>query len=419
MNILYPKIETLAQSEIRKRQLQQINHTLSHVITTPYYKGKLSKEIKALDDIIQFPLLSKSDLRKAFPYGFLSCPMEQVIRFNASSGTTGIPTLSYCSQKDLRVLSQNEALHFSHAGLSSKDIMQCMIGFNLFTAGWCCYHGALELGVSVIPSGPGNTQRQIDLLKQLKANYCFSTPGYLQYLLGCISDKDRKEMALKIAMTGGEVLTREFQKLAKEKYDIEVYNFYGMTEFQGHIASECQCHNGLHVNENCYYVEVINPQTNEVVPDGEYGELVITNLNREAMPLIRYRTRDITRIIPDKCPCGRTHRRIEPITHRIDDMLIINGVNVFPSQIEECIYKHLSTATNYLIHVVEKDGLKKLLIDIELPNDLLNNVEGLKVLEKELISTMKAYITITPKLNFIPIGTLPEIQGKAKRVVKD
>lgn len=419
MTILYPEIETIEQDKIKEYILKQINETLSHVRQTPCYCRKLPEQIQSLTEMNHIPLLSKDSLKAFFPYGFLSCSQEKITRVNASSGTTGIPTLSYCSRDDLKILAQNEALHFSHAGLSAKDIIQCMIGFNLFTAGWTCYHGALELNATIIPSGPGNTRRQIDLLKQLKANYCFSTPGYLQYLLEHISEDDRKSMALTKAITGGEVLTQEFQKLAKEKYHIEIYNFYGMTEFSGHIASECEYHQGLHVNEDCYYIEIINPATQEVLPDGQYGELVITSLKREAMPLIRYRTRDITRIIPGTCPCGRTHRRIEPITHRIDDMMIINGVNIFPSQIEECIYKHISTATNYFIHVLEGNGLKKLLIDIELPNDLLNNADSLRGLEKELTITLKSYITVSPKLNFVPFGTLPEISGKTKRVTKD
>ena len=419
MPILYPEIETIPVNKIREDQLKKLNQLLLKITNTPYYHGRLPVEIESFSEFSKLPFLSKRDLREAFPYGLLSCPKKNIIRFNASSGTTGTPTLSFCSQNDLKVLEKNEALHFSHAGLTANDIMLCMVGFNLFTAGWCCYHGALGLGAGIIPSGPGNTQRQIDLLKQLKTEFCFSTPGYLQHLLGCISEEDKKNILLKTAITGGEVLTREFQKLAKEKYNIEVYNFYGMTEFSGHIASECYCHNGLHVNEDCYYVEVIDPETGKTVPDGEYGELVITNLKREAMPLIRYRTRDITRIIPEACPCGRTHRRIEPITHRIDDMMIINGVNIFPSQIEECIYKHLASATNYLIHVKEKEGLKKLLIDIEVPNDLLNNDDALKKFENNLTTTLKAYITVTPKLNFIPQATLPEIQGKAKRIIQN
>ena len=417
MEIKYPEIETLSREKISENQLSKINDILEHVQNTPYYQGKLPQKINSFADFEKIPFLSKTDLREAFPYGLRSCDGEEIVRINASSGTTGIPTLSYQTKSDLGIFSKNEALHFSHAGLSSKDIMQCMIGFNLFTAGWGCYHGAIELGAAIIPSGPGNTQRQIDLLKQLKSKYCFSTPGYLQHLLQTITPKDWEEIELKIAMTGGEPLTKEFQKLAKEKYNIEVYNFYGLTEFATHIASECYLHNGLHINEDCFYAEIVDPETGELVPDGEYGELVLTNLKRKAMPLVRYRTRDITRFIPEPCPCGRTHKKIEAISHRIDDMLIINGVNVFPSQIEECLYKHLDSATNYLIHIDNQKAIKKLSVDIEVSRDLLEDEDALKKLKKELVKTLKSYITINPKINFLPAGSLAEIQGKAQRIV--
>ena len=417
MGFSYKEIETQSREEINQNALEQINRILSQVENTPYYKGKLPKEIECLNDFSKLPLLSKDDLRKAFPFGMLSCPKEDIVRMNASSGTTGIPTLSYCNKNDLDSFTQNEALHFSHTGLSQKDIMQVMVGCNLFTAGWGCYHGGIELGASIIPSGPGNTERQINLLKQLKPNYCFSNPSYLQHLLEMISQEDWKNISLKTAITGGEVLTKEFQKLAKEKYNLEIYNFYGMTEFSTHIASECHLHNGLHINENCFWPEIIDPETGQVLPDGEYGELVLTDLRREAMPLIRYRTGDCTRIIPEECSCGRTHRRIETITHRIDDMMIINGVNIFPSQIEECIYRSFDCATNYLIYLKKKEHLTKMHIDIEVKKELLENKCEIKNLEKNLMNTLKSYITIKPKLNFVVTGTLPEITGKTKRIV--
>lgn len=419
MSILYPELETLSIDCIKQEQLKKINNMLSYIQQSSYYQNKYPTEVSSFDDFEKLPLISKQTLQQNFPYGLLSCTQEKIVRFNASSGTFGIPTLSYCTQNDLDDLAKNEAIHFSRAGVSDKNIIQCMMGFNLFTAGWCCYQGALQLGAAIIPSGPGNTQRQIDLLKQLKADYIFSTPGYLQHLLEFISAQEIVQMNVQKAITGGEVLTHEFQKLAKEQYGIEVFNFYGMTEFAGHIASECEYHQGLHINEDYFYVEIIDPKTGKTISDGEYGEVVVTNLKREAMPLIRYRTGDIAKIIPEKCSCGRTHRRLESITHRIDDMMIINGVNVYPSQIEECLYKHISTATNYLIHVTQKGGLKKLWVDVELPHEMLNNVDVLKKLKNELTVTLKSYITVTPNLNFVSLGTLEEIQGKTKRVVKD
>ena len=412
------EIECIPQNQLKELQLKLFNQQLKRANRTSAYLGKLPNKVKELSEIEKLPFTTKDDLRQNFPYGFLAVSQDKIARFNASSGTTGIPTLAYFTKRDLQFLDQRSKLQSLIAGIKKGDIIQCMMGYGLFTGAWYHVRGIQDIA-TVIPTGACGTEKQMLLFKTLKPKIVFSTPGYLQYFLSQLADQDIKKMSLKTAIVGGEPVSQHFKEFAKEKYDVEIYDSYGLTETGGPFAFDCECHSGLHFFEDQFYVEIINPNTGEVLPDGECGELVVTPLQQEAMPLIRYRTRDITRIIPGQCPCDRTHRRIEPITHRIDDMMIINGVNVFPSQIEECIYKHLTTVTNYLIHITEKEGLKKLLIDIELPNDLLNNVEGLRGLEKELITTMKAYITVTPKLNFIPMGTLPEIQGKAKRVIKD
>lgn len=409
------KIECMTFETLKNMQLKLFNQQLKRAQHAKAYQGKLPDKITDLSQIKTLPFTTKDDLRKNFPNGFCAVPKEEIKRFSSSSGTTGIPTLVFFTQNDLDVLSDRAARQFYMVGLRKGDICQCLMGYGLFTGGFYHTNGVFKLG-TVLPTGSGNTQKQIFFLKELKAKFCFSTPGYLQYLLSQMSTADLEQINLKTALTGGEHTSPAFRQLAQEKYNIEIYESCGMSETGGPIAQECSYHQGMHVAEDQFYIEIINPDTGEVLPDGEYGELVITTLQQEAMPLIRYRTRDITRIIPGTCPCGRTHRRIAPITHRIDDMLIINGVNVFPSQIEECIYKHINSATNYLIHIKENKGLKKLLIDIELPDDLLNNATNL---EKELITTLKSYITVTPMLNFVRVGTLPEIQGKAKRIIKD
>lgn len=413
------KIETLSRNEIEKLQLERINIQLNQAKKSNWYKDKLPDHIKSLAEIKGLVFTSKAELRKGFPYEFLAIPHNDILRLNASSGTTGIPTFMAFSKRDLDTVSDNEARNLFMAGLRPNMILQEMMGFGLFVAGWVVYHATQKIGATILPTGPGNTIRQIELLDKLGASFTYSTPSYLQHILSQIPPEILLRMKLKKAVTAGEPLSEQFQNQSLKTYGIEIFNSHGLTEFGGPIAGECIFHKGLHLLEDRFYVEIIDPDTGKSLPDGEYGELVVTPLQQEAMPLVRYRTRDITRIIPGECPCGRTHRRIEPVTHRIDDMMIINGVNVFPSQIEECIYKHISTATNYLIHITEKEGLKKLLIDIEIPNELLNNEIGLKKLESQLTQTLKSYITVTPKLNFIPMGTLPEIQGKAKRVVRD
>ena len=409
--------EKLSQENIKKLQLEQINLQLKHSQKSNWYKNKLPNYIETLEEIQKLPFTSKNELREGFPYDFLAIPKEKIARINATSGSTGIPTLCYFSEKDLNDAKNREIINLQTTGLKPGDILQNTMGLGLPVLGLLVCHATISLGATLIPTGPGNTLRQINLINQLNPTFIYATPSYLQYLLLHMYN-EQNNSSLKTAITTGEPISDACKKFIKEK-GIEVFETYGMTEFGGPVAGECKNHNGWHLFEDYFYAEIIDPETEKIVPDGEYGELVITSLRQEAMPLIRYRTRDITRIIPGQCPCGRTHRKIEAITHRIDDMMIINGVNVFPSQIEECIYKHISTATNYLIHIKENQSLKKLLIDIELPDDLLNNKDNLKKLEFELIQTLKSHITVTPILNFISKGTLPEVQGKTKRVVKD
>lgn len=410
------KTECMPQEQLRELQLKLLNQQLKRARKTVFYKDMVSG-VNSLDDFRQIKCTDKKDFYKTKLEHFLSIPLKEIVRFTSTSGTTGTPIIMALSKQDDKNIATITARYLFSAGMREGDILQSMFSASLAASGWSYYRVLDEMKIILLPTGYGNTQRQISFLKQFGAKYAACTPGYLQHLISSITDF--KDICLKKAIILGEGISQRARDVMLSTYGLETFIGYGCSECVGSLANECSCHSGLHIAEDYFYVEIINPDTGLPVPDGEYGELVVTPLQQEAMPLIRYRTRDITRIIPGTCPCGRTHRRIEPITHRIDDMMIINGANVFPSQIEECIYKHISTATNYLIHITEKEGLKKLLIDIELTNDLLCNSAGLKKLEKELIDTMKSYITVTPKLNFVPFGTLPEIQGKVKRVVKD
>ena len=413
------KIESMSQDEIKKLQLELFNRQLKQASKAKAYKGKLPEKINDLSEIQKLPFTSKIDLRENFPYGFLAVPESKISRFNATSGTTGIPTLVYFTESDINNITERAIRQFTMAGLKKGEIVQTMLENNLFVGGWYHNNASLKMGLTVLPSGTGNTERQIRLLKSLKPKYCFSTSAYFLHVLNTLSEEELKELSFQKCIIGAEPTSMEARKIIKEKYHVEVYDLYGFTEAGGPFAQDCPFHEGLHIPEDHIYIEVIDPDTGLPVPEGEYGELVITPLRQEAMPLIRYRTRDITRIIPGVCPCGRTHRRIERITHRIDDMMIINGVNVFPSQIEECIYKNLTGATNYLIHIKEIKGLKKLKIDIELPDDILNNSEKLKNLNVIMTKSLRSVISVTPELNFVPLYTLPEIKGKAKRVSMD
>ncbi len=413
------KIECMPQAEIKQLQLKLFNRQLKRANKAKAYQNKLPQSITDLSEIKNISFTTKDDLRKSGKFGYLAIPEEEIARFNSTSGTTGEPVMVYFSKSDIENIAQRSARNHFMAGIRKGDILQIISSSNLFIGGWCFSGGSFELGASVLQTGPGNTKRQIKFLKEMKSKFIFSTSGYFLHLLNSLSNDDMKEIALKGAIIGAEPTSMEAKKIVAEKYHLDLYDIYGFTEVGGPFAQDCHFHKGLHVPEDSFYIEIIDPESGEVLPDGEYGELVVTPLQQEAMPLIRYRTRDITRIIPHECGCGRTHRLIEPVSHRIDDMMIINGVNIFPSQIEECIYKHLSDTTNYLIRIKESEGLKKMIIDIETPKDILADIDKLHILEDKLIKELKSEIIISPQLNFIKIGTLPEFQGKAKRVLAE
>lgn len=411
------KMECISLDELRDLQLQLFNQQLERANHTRFYQGKLPQKINDLSEIQNLPFTTKDDLKNNAPYGFLAIPTGKIARTCATSGTTGSPILIFYSKSDLKHFAVSKARHYTCSGMERGKSIQCMMNLNLSVSNLC--HLACEqVSANFIPAGTGNSIKQLDVLEALETEVCFATPNYLMHLCD-LAKKEGRKLSLKKAIVWGEPCSPLVRERLLSDFGIEMYDNYGSTEMTGGVAAECSYHNGLHIEEDYYYVEIIDPQTGKNVPDGEYGELVITPLQHEAMPFIRYRTRDVTRIIPGKCPCGRTHRRMEPVTHRIDDMLLINGANVFPSQIEECIYKYTSTSTDYLIHVTEKDDMKKLLIDIELPDDILKNAEACRQLEDDMIQALEARISVSPKLRFIPQGTLPAIEGKVKRVVKD
>ena len=412
------EMECILPEELKKIQLELFNKQLARANKAKAYEGKLPERINDLAEIQNIPFTTKDDLKKNSPYGFLAVPKDEIVKTCATTGTTGTPILIFYTKSDLRNFGISKARHYSCSGLSKGDSIQCMMNLNLSVTN-LCHLACEEIGANFIPAGAGNSIKQLDTLETLGTEYCFATPNYLMRLCD-LAQQEGRNLTLKKAIVWGEPCSPIVKNKILNDFKIEMFDNYGSTEMTGGVAAECSYHNGLHIEEDYYYVEIIDPKTDKPLPDGEYGEMVITPLHHEAMPFIRYRTRDITRIIPEPCPCGRTHRRIEPVKSRIDDMLLINGANVFPSQIEECIYKYLSTTTNYLIHVTEKGGLKKLVIDTELPQDLLNNREYVENLEKDLINLIQSRISVSPKFRFLPKETLPKTDGqKIKRVVID
>lgn len=420
-------IETAPRAEIERIQLAGLKKQIAQALKTDFYSKRLPScginspdDIESLADLRKLPFTTKGDLREAYPFGLLAVNREEVVRIHASSGTTGTPTVIYLTQKDLDTASDTMARCLVAAGGSRQDIIQNMMTYGLFTGGLCFHYGAELMGAMVIPTSAGNTLRQLKFMQDFGTTIIHATPSYLLHLHAAIEQEgyDRSSLALKKAITGAEPHSEELRCKIQDKLGIEVYNCYGMSEMNGPgVAFECVFRDGLHMWEDRYIFELLDPETFEPVPEGEIGELVITILCRDAMPLIRYRTRDLTRIIPGPCRCGRTHRRLARFTGRTDDMLIINGVNVFPSQIEEVLLRTKGVGANYFI-IVDKEGvLDKLTVQVEITSEVFaDDSRVINALRERLRDEMASLITVRPQVELKQPGSLPVSEGKAKRV---
>jgi len=429
MNFQYwqPDIEKMPRSELAALQLQKLKEEIGFALRTPFYKKRLetvgitrADDIKTLDDLKRIPFTTKNDLRDGFPYGFLSIPREEVVRLHASSGTTGIPTTIYFSRDDIKQWTNYMARCIFGTGCTKSDVFQNMISYGLFTGGLGLHQGGEEVGMLVIPSGSGNTARQFKLMQDFGTTVIHATPSFLLHVESRMKEAGikRESLSLKRAFAGAEPYSEDTRRRIESLLKIEVFNSYGLSEMNGPgVAFECQCKQGTHIWEDGYIAEIIDPETLEPVKDGEVGELVLTILCREATPVLRYRTRDLTGFITEPCPCGRTHRRLRRITGRSDDMLIINGVNVFPSQIEEVIMGIKEVGNNYLI-VVEKEGaLDRLTVKTEIgPDIFMDDARPLNALKERIRETLQVSISISPRVELHEGGTLPVSEGKAVRV---
>jgi phenylacetate-CoA ligase len=378
------------------------------------------EDIHTIDDLRRIPFTVKEDLRQNYPYGLLAVPLDDVVRLHASSGTTGNPTVIFLTADDLAASADTTARSIVCTGARRGDVFQNMMTYGLFTGGLGLHYGAEKVGMMVIPISSGNTLKQFKMMKDFGATVVHATPSYLLHIHTRMEECEVAlgDLKLKKAFIGAEPHSEDIRRKIEELYHIDAYNSYGLSEMNGPgLAFECVYKNGMHVWEDAYIAEIINPDTLELLPDGEEGELVLTILSRRAMPLFRYRTRDLTRILPDPCPCGRTHRRMARIKGRSDDMLIINGVNVFPSQIEEVIMRLPEVGNNYLI-VVEKEGaLDKLTVKTEVgPSLSTDDTRDLYRVQQKIKDLLKASITLSPHVELHEPGFLPVSQGKAVRV---
>jgi len=419
------EIETMGRSDLAGLQLDRLNHSLEQARRSPFYGKRFAdrapNNLSGLGDLTTLPFTTKDDLRNAFPYGFLTVDLKEVIRLHSSSGTTGSPTVVFHTAGDIDQWGNLIARCMYTTGVRKHDVFQNMMGYGLFTGGLGFHYGAEKLGVMTIPIGPGNSKRQIWFLKNLKSTVVHILPSYALRLYSFFEEltvDPKKDLALRIAFIGAEPHSEEIRKKIEDLYNIKVYNSYGLSEVCGPgVAFECECQEGLHIWEDHFYPEIIDPDSGEVLPEGERGELVLTTLTRKAMPLVRYRTRDLTRFLPGNCPCGRTHRRIDRITGRSDDMLIINGVNIFPIQIEKTLMTIPEIGHNYLIEIRKENFMDRLQVHVEINEEVFHGtLAELEKLQGNAVAALRAELGVTPSVKLVEPSSLPVSDGKAQRV---
>ncbi len=419
--------ECMPREQLKELQKKNLIEVVEKVYErVPFYRKKFQElgispvDIVELEDIQKLPFTTKDDLRDNYPYGLLAEPLKNITRVHASSGTTGKPVVDGYTKKDLNMWAECAARALVCAGGDSNSVVQNAYGYGLFTGGLGIHDGAEKLGASIIPVSSGNTDRQLMMMQDFGSTHLTCTPSYAQYLGESLRKKGLTpdDINLKYGVHGAEAWSENMRKDIEEKLGIECFDIYGLSEIAGPgVAIECSDHSGLHIWEDNFYPEIINPETGEVLPDGEWGELVITTITKEGMPLIRYRTRDITRLISEPCVCGRTHRKIDRLHGRTDDMLIIRGVNVFPSQIEEALLRAGEVEPHYLIIVDRKGALDTLEVRVELGDSLkLNTVRELEEIEKKIKHNIHSITGLNAHIVLVEPGTIPRSEGKAVRV---
>ena len=408
------------QTERFKRIIRRAYENVTFYHQRMEEKNLTPDSFKTLDDVQKFPFTIKANLRDTYPFGLFASPLKEIVRLHASSGTTGKPIVVAYTQDDLKVWADAMGRSYAAAGVTRGDIMQISFGYGLFTGGLGAHYGAETLGATVIPASGGNTERQIMLMKDFGVTAVSCTPSYFVHLVEVAGKMgiDLRKLPLRMGVFGAEPWTPEMRHFIEESSGIKAYDIYGLSEITGPgVASECECQCGLHVFEDYFYPEIVDPDTLEVLPDGEEGELVITTLMKMAMPMIRYRTRDLSSIVTEKCACGRTIRRISKISHRSDDMFIIRGVNVFPSQIETAILTEGKQLLQYQIILTRAHGLDNITVNIEVTPEMLSDkVSAMEDLTKRFAHAIEKIINIRVAVKMLPPNSIPRSEGKAKRV---
>ena len=426
-NYYQPEIERASREQIKAWQDERLVDTVRHVYANvPYYKrlmdekGVTPGDIKSRDDLYKLPFLTKNDLREAYPYGLLAAPLDDCVRIQSTSGTTGKRVVAFYTQGDIDLWEDCCARAIVAAGGTKSDVVQVAYGYGLFTGGPGLNGGSHKVGCLTLPMSSGNTQRQIQFIQDLHSTILCCTPSYAAFIgetfqeMGIAPD----EISLKAGIFGAEAWSEEMRRDIERKLGIHAYDIYGLTEISGPgVSFECEAQTGMHVNEDHFIAEIINPETGEVLPDGEKGELVFTSITKKAFPLLRYRTRDICVLNREPCPCGRTHVKMSKPMGRSDDMLIIRGVNVFPSQIETVLLNHGYPA-NYQIIVDRVKNSDTLDVQVEMTNEMFaDTVKGVSAREKELVDGLRAMLGLAANVHLVSPKTIERSEGKAKRVI--
>lgn len=418
------KHETLAPDELAELQLKRLKKTLNSAQNVEFYRKQFSEtgirttDIRTLEDIRKLPFTKKQDLRSGYPFGFLAVPLKQVVRIHTTSGTTGKPTVVGYTRNDLDAWSELIARNMTMVGLGDNDVFQNMVNYGMFTGGLGFHYGAEKIGMTVIPSATGNTTRQIEMIQDFGVTAIHCTPSYAMHLAEAAEERNVNFPSLKTGIFGAEPWSESMRKELEDKLGVTAYDSYGLSELFGPgVAFECSERDGLHIWHDYYLVEIINPHNGEALGDGERGELVVTPLLKEAMPMIRYRTGDVTFKMEDGCLCGRM-QKIGRITGRSDDMLVIRGINVFPSQIEHVLLSLPEVGNQFMVYIDRVNHLDEMSIEVEMNREYFHGeLQDMTRIQARVVKALKDVLELRTSVKLVEPGSLPRFEGKAKRVI--
>jgi phenylacetate-CoA ligase len=421
--------ETMSRGELETLQLERLRRTVAHCYEhVPFYRAALDEgavapgDIASLDDVARLPFTTKDDFRTAYPYGLFAVPLERVLEVHSSSGTTGTPVVGGYTRADLDTWAELVARLASAAGVVPGDVAQVAFGYGMFTGGFGLHYGLQRIGALVVPNSAGNTQRQVQFMQDFGTTVLICTPSYALHLGEAVQRAGvRDRLALRLGLFGAEACSDALRARIEERWCISATDNYGLTEVIGPgVAGECERKDGMHISEDHFLVEVLDPVSGAPVAEGEVGELVVTSLTKECSPVLRYRTRDLSRVTRTRCACGRTSARMHKVIGRTDDMFIISGVNVFPSTIESVLFRIEGLEPHYEIVLERKGALDTFTVRVEVTEEIFNGwMDDLVAFERQISETLRSALLVRPKVKLVEAGTLARSEGKARRVIDE